>query len=167
MAERVVDLFEVVDVDHEHAVPAGVALPLEEQLRLLEERPPIGDAGQRVDVGQRLQPGHEPAVLGDRAHLADEDDGGDGSGADDQQEDVGQDDGQVRQPGQGAVGPLPFGDGEPAGPGLRLGGQEEQAPRRQPEGVGKAPGVGAGEVEVGVGDIGHHQRCDAADEEAE
>ena len=48
------------------------------------------------------------------------------------------------------------------------GGQEEETPRRQPEGVGPAAAVvGVGEGEAGEGDVGDDEGADTAHEEAE
>ena len=71
VAERVVDVLEVVDVDHEHA--AGLTLALDEQhllAELLEEAAAVEQTRQGVVVGEELQLGLERLALGHVAEQA-------------------------------------------------------------------------------------------------
>ena len=66
VAEAVVDLLEAVEVEHEqraHALVPPRAADLARQLLL--EAPPGVEPGQRVVVGEMLQPGLEDLALGD------------------------------------------------------------------------------------------------------
>jgi hypothetical protein len=71
VAVHVVDLLEVVHVDHQReqrlAQPLGVR---EGALRHLHEMAPVVQAGHPVDRGQLLVPDREPAVVPQRGELA-------------------------------------------------------------------------------------------------
>src|SRR5664280_987455 len=81
VAERVVDEFEVVQVEAEHGQRAQVAaLQLDGVLEPVAEQRPVGEAGERVVEGLMHQfvlaggdGGQEPPVVGQGEELADQD----------------------------------------------------------------------------------------------
>ena len=71
VAERVVDVLEAVEVEHEHgALGAVAARACARAVELLLEAAPVEQAGERVVVGQVLELLLEALALGDVLHLA-------------------------------------------------------------------------------------------------
>ncbi len=66
MAERVVDLFELIEIDEQQGRQlAGLVGQLQQALNFVAEIDPVGEGGQVVIAGQMADPGFGPSALGD------------------------------------------------------------------------------------------------------
>ena len=73
MAEGVVHVLEVVEVQQQHGALASVArVPREVRLELVLEAAPVGEAGERIMVGEVLEPALEALALRDVLGVDDE-----------------------------------------------------------------------------------------------